>query len=150
MLSVPPLKSKRAHPLESSYSQDFLRHMKITAQLSGVFPPDPDLTSPTQELFEQFYEVSRESNDAERDLLSLVARVDGEIIDAWCKWSSRNTDRTHCSFDLLVALKHFRLRAIRHLKQEVKNELNRMQDPRSPCRRFRLYRYKTPKPYLRH
>lgn len=70
--------------------------MKTTAQLAGVFPPDPDLTRGTQELFEQFYEVSREPNDAERELLSLVARVDEEVIDAWCKRFLSHMRQNYC------------------------------------------------------
>lgn len=61
------------------------RQMKVTAQLTGVFPPDQDLTRATQELFEQFYKDSLEPNEAECELLSIVSGVDEDAIDAWCK-----------------------------------------------------------------
>lgn len=61
------------------------RHLKTTAQLTGLFPPDTDLTRPTQQLFEQFFRAHGFPNAAESDLLQAVGYVDAEIVDAWCK-----------------------------------------------------------------
>ncbi len=61
------------------------RQLKTTAQLSGIYPPDPEMTVSTQQLFEQFYEAHGKPNDAEKDLLVLVGYVDGNVIDQWCK-----------------------------------------------------------------
>lgn len=71
------------------------RHLKATAQLTGLFPPDPDLTRPTQQLFEQFYLAHGIPNDAESELLQAVGYVDAEIVDAWCKFvlNHRRFDR---------------------------------------------------------
>lgn len=61
------------------------RRLKATAQLAGIFSPDPDLTRSTQQLFEQFYKASKEPNDAESELLQIVGGVDEDVVDAWCK-----------------------------------------------------------------
>lgn len=87
-----------------------LRRLKTTAQLTGIFPPDPDLTRATQELFEQFYQAYGTPNDAESELLQEVGYVDAEIVDAWCK-SSRATDSLQIELTQSVTLKTFRLRA---------------------------------------
>ncbi|CAF9943305.1 MAG: hypothetical protein ALECFALPRED_011011 [Alectoria fallacina] len=57
--------------------------LKTTAQLLGLFPPDPDLTRPTQQLFEQFWKAHGYPNDAEIDLLEQVGYVDAATVDAW-------------------------------------------------------------------
>ena len=58
--------------------------LKTTAQLIGMFPPDPELTRPTQELFEQFWRAHGYPNEAEMDLLEGVGYVDAATVDAWC------------------------------------------------------------------
>lgn len=63
-----------------------ISRLKTTAQLLGLFPPDPELTRPTQELFEQFWKAHGYPNDAEMDLLEQVGYVDAATVDAWCKW----------------------------------------------------------------
>lgn len=63
-----------------------ISRLKTTAQLLGLFPPDPELTRPTQELFEQFWKAHGYPNDAEIDLLEQVGYVDAATVDAWCKW----------------------------------------------------------------
>lgn len=63
-----------------------LSRLKSTAQLLGLFPPDPELTKPTQELFEQFWKAHGYPNDAEADLLERVGYVDAAVVDAWCKY----------------------------------------------------------------
>ena len=63
-----------------------IRRLKKTAQLAGVFPPDPDLTTQAQELFEQFFEAYESPNDAEKDLLAEAGGVSVEIVEDWCKW----------------------------------------------------------------
>lgn len=60
--------------------------LKTTAQLLGLFPPDPELSRPTQELFEQFWKAHGYPNEAEKDLLEQVGYVDAAIVDAWCKF----------------------------------------------------------------
>ena len=60
--------------------------LKTTAQLLGLFPPDPELTRPTQELFEQFWKAHGYPNDAEMDLLEQAGYVDAATVDAWCKY----------------------------------------------------------------
>ena len=62
--------------------------LKTTAQLLGLFPPDPDLTRPTQQLFEQFWKAHGYPNDAEIDLLEQVGYVDAATVDAWCKYDT--------------------------------------------------------------
>ena len=64
------------------------RRLKITAQLAAVFPADPELSIPTQELFEQFFEAHGLPNDAESDLLQAVGHVEAETIDTWCEFHS--------------------------------------------------------------
>ena len=59
--------------------------LKTTAQLIGMFPPDPELTRPTQELFEQFWKAHGYPNEAEIDLLEQVGYVDAATVDAWCQ-----------------------------------------------------------------
>ena len=61
------------------------RQFKTTAQLTGVYPPDPQMTQATQELFEQFYKVHGKPNGAEKDLLVRVGHVNQEVVDQWCK-----------------------------------------------------------------
>ncbi len=56
------------------------RDLKITYQLYGIFPPDPELTRPTQELFEQFFAVHGIPNDTESVLLQAVAHVDASSL----------------------------------------------------------------------
>lgn len=63
-----------------------ISRLKTAAQLLGLFPPDPELTRPTQELFEQFWEAHGYPNDAEIDLLERAGRVDAETVDAWCTY----------------------------------------------------------------
>lgn len=62
--------------------------LKTTAQSLGMFPPDPELTRPTQELFEQFWKAHGYPNDAEMDLLEQVGYVDAATVDAWCEYES--------------------------------------------------------------
>ncbi len=54
--------------------------LKITYQLYGIFPPDPELTRSTQELFEQFFAVHGIPNDMESVLLQAVAHVDASSL----------------------------------------------------------------------
>lgn len=61
------------------------RHLKATAQLTGLFPPDQELTRPTQQLFEQFFLAHGIPNDAEAALLQAVGYVEFAVVDAWCK-----------------------------------------------------------------
>ena len=63
-----------------------ISRLKTTAQLLGLFPPDPELTRPTQELFEQFWKAHGYPNDAEIDLLERAGGVDAATVDAWCKY----------------------------------------------------------------
>lgn len=63
-----------------------ISRLKTTAQLLGLFPPDPDLTRPTQELFEQFWKAHGYPNEAEMDLLEQVGYVDAATVDAWCTY----------------------------------------------------------------
>lgn len=66
-----------------------MRHisrLKSKAQRLGLFPADPDLTIPTQELFEQFWKAHGYPNDAEMDLLEQVGYVDAATVDAWCEY----------------------------------------------------------------
>ena len=63
-----------------------ISRLKTTAQLLGLFPPDPELSRPTQELFEQFWKAHGYPNDAEIDLLEQVGYVDAAAVDAWCKY----------------------------------------------------------------
>ncbi len=72
------------------------RDLKITYQLYGIFPSDPELTRPTQELFEQFFAVHGIPNDAESVLLQAVGHVDAETVDAWCKFRSQRTSANSC------------------------------------------------------
>lgn len=78
-------KTKCAQRCISVNADRYTRRLKIVLQLTGVFPPDPELTRPTQALFEQFYRLHGFPNEAESDLLQAVGYVDAETIDAWCK-----------------------------------------------------------------
>ena len=69
--------------------------LKTTAQLLGLLPPDPELTRPTQQLFEQFWKAHGYPNDAEKDLLEQVGYVSVAIVDAWCKYE-QTIKLTHC------------------------------------------------------
>ena len=73
-----------------------ISRLKTAAQLLGLLPPDPELTRPTQELFEQFWEAHGYPNDAEMNLLEQVGRVDAAIVDAWCMYEPT------CGSDLML------------------------------------------------
>ena len=60
------------------------RQLKTTAQLVGLFPPEPEVTLATQELFEQFFQKHGLPNEAESNLLQAVGYVDAETLEAWC------------------------------------------------------------------
>ncbi|MCJ1255864.1 hypothetical protein MMC24_003682 [Lignoscripta atroalba] len=61
----------------------FEERLKKTAQLSGVFPCDPNTNRRTQELFEQFFQAHGEPNEAEQQLLALVGRTAANNVDEW-------------------------------------------------------------------
>ena len=91
----------------------------MTAQLLGIFPPDPELSRPTQELFEQFFEEHGLPNDAESDLLQAVGYVDAGTVDAWCTFDAYLSVRLLIAFHL-VTWKVFRLRGSWTLLQKMR------------------------------
>ena len=124
------------------------RRLKQTSQLTGIFPPDPELTLPTQELFEQFYEQYGIPNDDEKFLLQNVGGVDLEVIDAWCEYNIHpNTERTQ---NLVVEAKDLRMRACNKLRKKIRRCL-RLCPEYGPSKRARgASRNRPRKPYTRH
>ena len=87
------------------------RQMKTIAQLGGLFPPEPEVTLPTQELFEQFFESHGLPNEAESELLQAAGYVDAETLEAWCKCRGNRSDlKVDTSFSHYEALSPTRLR----------------------------------------
>ncbi|KAL6713547.1 hypothetical protein ACLMJK_009012 [Lecanora helva] len=134
--------------LHSAVRHIFEERLKTTAQLAGIFPTDPELTRPTQELFEQFFAAYGLPNEAESELLQRVAFVDAETIEAWCKHV-----RTYGVSELkmyLVTMKVFRLRGYVTVKRLGKQAMLKAFGGKAPRRRKTVSRPRLLKPYSRH
>ena len=63
----------------------FTRRLKSTAQLSGLFMPDPNVNRETQELLERVYERHGDPNEDEMELLTTMVGITEDTVRQWCK-----------------------------------------------------------------
>ena len=62
-----------------------IRSLKSRSQLWGLVAPDRHTSSQSQELFEQFFQVHGNPNEAEKSMLGMVGGINVDHVDEWCR-----------------------------------------------------------------
>ena len=113
-----------------------------------MFPPDLDVTLPTQELFEQFYEAHGLPNDGEKLILRRAGEVTIDVLDAWCECALRSP-RTRTE-STVVAAKEQRMRACKALRERIKKCLYLSPSFVAAVEAHEASQRTVKKPYTRH